>query len=45
MQKAHEDKLAKTLHTQRDGELRPHGTLMEEAEQIYAGIDTLEKRG
>ncbi|SHK30204.1 hypothetical protein SAMN05216369_1425 [Marinobacter antarcticus] len=43
LQKAYEDKLAKALHAQRNGDLRSHGTLMEEAERIYAEIKTLDE--
>ena len=42
-QKAYEDKLSKALNAQRNGDLRSHGTLMEEAEKIYAEIQTLEQ--
>lgn len=41
LQKAYEDKLEKALHAQRNGDLRTHGTLMEEAEKIYAEIEQL----
>lgn len=44
LQKAYEDKLAKALDSQRNGDLRTHGTLMEEAEKIYAEIQALEKK-
>ena len=43
LQKAYEDKLAKALHAQRNGDLRSHGTLMEEAEKLYAEIQRLEQ--
>lgn len=43
LQKAYEEKLAKALHAQRNGDLRSHGTLMEEAEKIYAEIKTLDE--
>ncbi|MBL1272194.1 MAG: Lacal_2735 family protein [Oceanospirillales bacterium] len=43
MQKAYEDKLTKALHAQRNGDLRSHGTLMEEAEKIYAEIKALDE--
>jgi len=43
LQKAYEDKLAKALHAQRNGDLRSHGTLMEEAEKIYAEIKALDE--
>lgn len=41
LQKAYEDKLEKALHAQRNGDLRTHGTLMEEAEKLYAEIEKL----
>ncbi|WP_322001310.1 DUF6435 family protein [Marinobacter alexandrii] len=41
LQKAYEDKLEKALHAQRNGDLRTHGTLMEEAEKIYTEIEKL----
>ncbi|MDO6442780.1 DUF6435 family protein [Marinobacter sp. 2_MG-2023] len=44
LQKAYEDKLAKALKAQRNGDLRTHGTLMEEAEKIYAEIRALEEK-
>ena len=44
LQKAYEDKLAKALEAQRNGDLRTHGTLMEEAEKIYAEIRALEEK-
>lgn len=43
LQKAYEDKLAKALHAQHNGDLRTHSTLMEEAEEIYSQIQALEK--
>lgn len=42
LQKAYEDKLEKALHAQRNGDLRSHGTLIEEAEEIYAEIKVLD---
>ena len=42
LQKAYEEKLTKALHAQRNGDLRAHGTLMEEAEKLYAEIQALE---
>ena len=42
LQKAYEEKLPKALHAQRNGDLRAHGTLMEEAEKLYAEIQALE---
>lgn len=42
LQKEYESKLEKALHAQRNGDLRSHGTLMEEAEKIYAEIKTLD---
>lgn len=44
LQKAYEDKLAKALHAQRNGDLRTHGSLMEEAESIYAEIQKLKPK-
>lgn len=43
LQKEYEAKLQKALHAQRNGDLRTHGTLMEEAEKIYAEIQKLGK--
>lgn len=43
LQKAYEGKLTKALHAQRNGDLRTHSTLMEEAEEIYSQIQALEK--
>ncbi|MFT4818428.1 MAG: hypothetical protein ACI97Y_000774 [Pseudomonadales bacterium] len=43
LQKAYEAKLEKALHSQRNGDLRTHSTLMEEAEKLYAEIQALEK--
>lgn len=43
LQKAYEKKLAEALHAQRNGDLRTHGTLMEEAEKLYAELQGLEK--
>ncbi|MGO1234087.1 MAG: DUF6435 family protein [Marinobacter sp.] len=43
LQKAYEDKLAKALHAQRNGDLRSHGSLMQEAETLYAELQALEK--
>ena len=43
LQKAYEAKLQKALESQRNGDLRTHGTLMEEAEKIYEEIQKLEK--
>jgi hypothetical protein len=43
LQKAYEAKLEKALHYQRNGDLRTHSTLMEEAENLYAEIQALEK--
>ncbi|MBQ0834140.1 DUF6435 family protein [Marinobacter sp.] len=43
LQKAYEEKLTKALHAQRNGDLRSHGTLMEEAEKIYAEIQALDE--
>ena len=34
LQKEYEAKLQKALHAQRNGDLRTHGTLMEEAEKM-----------
>ncbi|KKL61197.1 hypothetical protein LCGC14_2197740 [marine sediment metagenome] len=44
LQKAYEDKLAKALYAQRNGDLRSHGTLMEEAENLYAEIKALDDK-
>ncbi|SFR55594.1 hypothetical protein SAMN05216203_1350 [Marinobacter daqiaonensis] len=44
LQKAYEEKLAKALHAQRNGDLRTHSTLMEEAEALYREIQALEKK-
>jgi len=44
LQKEYEAKLAKALNAQRNGDLRTHGTLMEEAEKIYADIQALEEK-
>ena len=44
LQKQYEAKLAKALDAQRNGDLRPHGTLMEEAEKIYAEIQALDEK-
>lgn len=41
LQKAYEAKLAEALHAQRNGDLRTHGTLMEEAEKLYAELQAL----
>jgi hypothetical protein len=41
LQKEYEAKLAKALDAQRNGDLRTHGTLMEEAEKIYSEIQKL----
>ncbi len=43
LQKAYEAKLEKALHAQRNGDLRTHGTLMQEAENLYAEIQALDK--
>ena len=43
LQKAYEAKLEKALHAQRNGDLRSHGTLMQEAENLYAEIQALDK--
>lgn len=45
LQKEYEAKLQKALHAQRNGDLRTHGTLMEEAEKIYAEIEKLSAKG
>jgi hypothetical protein len=44
LQKEYESKLEKALHAQRNGDLRTHGTLMEEAEKIYEEIQKLAKQ-
>lgn len=43
LQKEYEAKLQKALHAQRNGDLRTHGTLMEEAETIYAELQKIGK--
>ena len=43
LQKAYEEKLAKALHAQRNGDLRTQSTLMEEAEELYSQIQALDK--
>ncbi|MFO7992626.1 MAG: DUF6435 family protein [Marinobacter sp.] len=43
LQKEYEAKLQKALHAQRNGDLRTHGTLMEEAEKIYAELQKIGK--
>ncbi len=43
LKKAYEEKLSKALHAQRNGDLRSHGTLMEEAEKLYAEIQRQEQ--
>lgn len=43
LQKEYEAKLQKALHAQRNGDLRTHGTLMEEAEKIYAELQKIDK--
>ncbi|MBZ2168818.1 DUF6435 family protein [Marinobacter sp. F4216] len=45
LQKDYEYTLGKAMHAQRNGDLRTHGTLMEEAEKIYEEIRKLEKSG
>jgi hypothetical protein len=42
LQKDYEAKLEKALHAQRNGDLRTHGTLMQEADEIYREIQKLE---
>ena len=42
LKKAYEEKLSRALHAQRNGDLRTHSTLMEEAEALYAQIQALE---
>ncbi|SET17328.1 MULTISPECIES: DUF6435 family protein [Marinobacter] len=44
LQKTYNDKLEKALHAQRNGDLRTHSNLMEEAEALYAQIQALEKK-
>ncbi len=44
LRKAYEDKLTKALHAQRNGDLRSHGRLMEEAEKIYAELQNRAKQ-
>lgn len=43
LQKAYESKLEKALHAQRNGDLRAHSTLMQEAENLYAEIQALDR--
>lgn len=43
LQKEYEAKLQKALYAQRNGDLRTHGTLMEEAEKIYAELQKIDK--
>jgi len=42
LKKAYEEKLARALHAQRNGDLRTHSTLMEEAEELYRKLQSLE---
>lgn len=44
LQKAYEDKLAKALTCSRNGDLRTHSTLMQEAEEIYARIQEEDRK-
>lgn len=44
LKKAYESKLAEALHAQRNGDLRTHGTLMQEAEALYAQLVELQAR-
>lgn len=41
LQKQYEEKLNKALQSQRNGDLRTHSTLMQEAEAIYAELQKL----
>lgn len=43
LQKAYESKLTEALAAQRNGDLRTHGTLMQEAEALYSRIQNLDK--
>lgn len=43
LQKAYNEKLTRALHAQRNGDLRTHSTLMEEAEALYEQIQALEQ--
>ncbi|WP_339806590.1 DUF6435 family protein [uncultured Marinobacter sp.] len=43
LQKAYEDKLAKAMNAQRNGDIRTYSTLTEEAEKIYAELQELKK--
>lgn len=43
LQKAYNEKLARALHAQRNGDLRTHSTVMMEAEALYERIQALEK--
>lgn len=40
-QKAYEQVLEKALHAQRNGDLRTHATLMEEADKRYKELQSL----
>lgn len=42
-QKAYEQVLEKALHAQRNGDLRQHASLMEEAEKLYAELQSATK--
>jgi len=43
LQKAYEEKLTQALHAQRNGDIRSYSTLQEEAEKLYAELETLDK--
>lgn len=44
LQKDYEAKLEKALHAQRNGDLRTHGTLMQEADAIYTELQKAKNR-
>ncbi len=43
LQKEYEAKRQEALHAKRNGDLRTEGTLMEEAEKIYAELQKMDK--
>jgi hypothetical protein len=44
LQKEYEAKLQKAMEAQRNGDLRTQGTLMEEAEKIYAELQKIDNQ-
>jgi hypothetical protein len=44
LQKEYERKLTEALHYQRNGDLRTHSTLMQEAEEMYAKLQEMDKK-